>query len=280
MLTHFSLFSGIGGIDLAAEWAGFESVGQCEFADYPTKVLEKHWPNVPRWRDVRDVTAKSFRERTGLQAISLISAGYPCQRFSVAGTRTGELDFALQFIRIVSELRPRWALGENVGGHITNGLDDVLRGLEQEGYATRPFVVQAKAVGAPHKRERVFIVAYANSSRQEERDIPTIAEKQGFDSGMGYEELAYASNESNAQTHSPLSSIRSKLDTWNDVSRSYWGSQPEPNWAVPKSELVRMAHGLSNGLDALGCLGNAVVPQQVYPILQAIADIEQGGYQL
>ncbi|MCL2589182.1 MAG: DNA cytosine methyltransferase, partial [Oscillospiraceae bacterium] len=118
-LSHLSLFSGIGGIDLAGEWAGFETVGQCEFAAYPTKVLEKHWPGVPRWKDVRDVTAASFLERTGLTAPTLISAGFPCQPHSLVGKRRAsgdERDLWPELRRVLGELRPRWFLGENVRG--------------------------------------------------------------------------------------------------------------------------------------------------------------------
>ena len=193
MLTHLSLFSGIGGLDLAAEAAGFVTVGQCEWADYPTKILEKHWPDVPRWRDIRTLTKESFYERTGLRTVDVVSGGFPCQPFSVAGKRGGKDDDRYlwpEMRRVIHELRPTWVVGENVPGIVNLALDEVLADLEAEGYESQCFNIPACGVDAPHKRERIAIVAHAvrgSGTLRRDREFQDASEdgREGSDYGRG-----------------------------------------------------------------------------------------------
>lgn len=169
MITHLSLFTGIGGLDLAAEWVGIQTIGQCEWAEYPTKVLEKHWPDVPRWKDIRTLTGESFYERTGRRTVDVISGGFPCQPFSVAGKQRGKEDDRYlwpEMVRVIKELRPTWVIGENVAGIVRMALADILSELEACGYRTRAFLIPACAVGARHRRYRVAIVAHSDRSGQ------------------------------------------------------------------------------------------------------------------
>lgn len=191
MLTHLSLFSGIGGLDIAAELAGFTTVGQCEWADYPTKVLEKHWPDVPRWRDIWTLTGESFYARTGLRTVDVISGGFPCQPFSVAGKQKGRGDDRYlwpEMLRVIRELAPSWIIGENVPGILRLAAANVVQDLEHEAYNVVVFDYEAASVGAPHRRERVFFVAHAKgqqSGRMQQREL-------GQNVGSGNKDVAYA----------------------------------------------------------------------------------------
>ena len=185
-LTHLSLFSGIGGLDLAAEWAEIQTIGQCEWAEYPTKVLEKHWPDVPRWKDIRTLTKESFYEWTGRRTVDIISGGFPCQPFSVAGKQRGKEDDRYlwpEMVRVIKELRPAWIVGENVAGIVRMALPDILSELESCGYRTRTFLVPACAVGARHIRYRVAIVAYSESQFAGRLSVGEKTEESGLISG-------------------------------------------------------------------------------------------------
>ena len=243
-MTHLSLFSGIGGLDLAAEWAGFTTVGQCEFADYPTKVLEKHWPDVPRWRDIRTLTKESFYERTGQRTVDVISGGFPCQPFSVAGKQKGKNDDRYlwpEMLRVIRELRPRCVVGENVSGLIRIALAEILSELQIIGYEARGYSSAARDVGGLHKGERIFIVAAAN-----DRSAALWGDTQFPANG----ETERRGNHHGGGTEKP--------DLWKR-----WEVEPRP---------YGVAHGIPNRVDRLKCLGNAVVPQQAYPIFKALAE--------
>ncbi len=159
-LRVLDLFSGIGGFSLGLErTGGFETAAFCEYEDFPRKVLAKHWPDVPCFPDVRKLKGQDIDG-----PIDVICGGYPCQPFSTAGQRRGQKDdrhLWPEFNRLVAELRPAWVIGENVAGHISMGIDDVLSDLEGQGYACRTFVVPACATDAPHRRDRVWTVANA-----------------------------------------------------------------------------------------------------------------------
>ena len=164
MFKHLDLFSGIGGFSLGLEsTGGFETVAFCEIEKFPRKVLKKHWPHVKQYKDIKELTNEQL-ETDGIIPIDIITGGYPCQPFSVAGNQLGEKDkrhLWPEMFRLVKECRPTWVIGENVSGHIKLGLDTVLEDLESEGYSTRAFSISASSIGANHKRERVWVVGHS-----------------------------------------------------------------------------------------------------------------------
>lgn len=244
-LTHLSLFSGIGGLDLAAEWAGFKTVGQCEYADYPYAVLQKHWPDVPRWRDIRTLTAEDFYAKTRLHTVDIISGGFPCQPFSVAGKQRGTADDRYlwpEMCRIVRELHPAWVVGENVAGIVRIALAGIFSDLQSIGYTARAYSSAARDVGGLHKGERIFIVAASDDRSAALRRDTQFSSDASADG---------CSDNHRGRTAEP--------DLWER-----WEVEPRP---------YGVADGVPHRVDRLRCLGNAVVPQQAYPIFKAIAEV-------
>ena len=189
-LRHLDLFSGIGGFSLGLEATGaFETIAFCDIEKYCLEVLEKRFPSVPRYTDLRELNYERLRADgiiSDTKKIDIITGGYPCQPFSVAGRKKGEEDprhLWPEYFRLVKELRPTWVIGENVSGHIKLGLDTVIQNLEDEGYAVRPFSISASSVGANHQRERVWIIANSNDTGDRTSQSSVNQDRQETDQG-------------------------------------------------------------------------------------------------
>lgn len=166
-MRHGSLFSGIGGFELAAEWMGWENTFHCEFNEFGSKVLSHYWPESKHYGDITKSDFSEFKD-----TIDILTGGFPCQPYSAAGKRKGKDDARHlwpEMLRVIREVRPRYIVGENVYGLVTwNGglvFDEVCTDLEAEGYAVWPIVIPAAAVNAPHRRDRVWFVVYSEGSR-------------------------------------------------------------------------------------------------------------------
>ena len=226
-----SLFSGIGGIDLGLQRAGMTPVWHSEIEPYACRVLKKHWPDVPNLGDIRDI------DWARVGRVDLVAGGYPCQPFSLAGARNGQNDprhLWPMFAECIRVVRPRYALLENVSGHLSLGFGSVLADLAALGYDAQWDCIPAAAVGAPHRRDRVFIVAYAQSER-----------------------LEAAAGGTQPSQH--------------DFGRSL--ASRKPKWP-PEPDVGRVVDGVSHRLDRLRGLGNAVVPQVAEHVGRIIMEME------
>lgn len=249
------LFSGIGGFSLGLERAGpFETAAFVERDDFCQAVLRKHWPNTPVHDDVRTI------DTDGLGDIDLVCGGFPCQPWSVAGKQRGaedDRDLWPVMAALIEKLRPRWVIGENVRGFVNEplGLKRSLSDLESIGYQAVPFIVPACAVDAPHRRDRVWIVAHSQPTRT-----------GGASGEAGHEGRASREDrgEGIRQGDRPTGAGRT-IAASEDGGRQGW---------IPEPDVGRVVDGVSRRVDRLKALGNAAVPQVVAQIGRAILAAE------
>ena len=264
-LTVGSLFSGIGGLDLGLERAGMRVIWQSEIDPYANQVLAKHWPTLPNHGNIKEI------DWTQIERPDIICGGYPCQPFSQAGHRKGEEDprHLWPWVRdAISALRPQYAILENVRGHLSLGGTTVLADLAAIGYDAEWDIVSAQSVGANHRRDRIFIVAYpsrqfgdgvndhtGNSARPE-----TLPE---FRNRSRSQNVAYPNNTWNddGDTGGERAQVLTeRRRVFNETTASSRAERYGLNW-VSEPDVGRVADGVPRRVDRLKCLGNAVVPQ-------------------
>jgi DNA (cytosine-5)-methyltransferase 1 len=258
-LTVGSLFSGIGGLDLGLERAGMQVIWQSEIDPFACKVLKKHWPEVPNYGDIKQIDWATIPKP------DVICGGYPCQPFSTAGKRRGTDDprHLWPWVRTaISELRPRYAILENVRGHLTMGALQVLGEITELGYDAEWRIVSAAGVGAPHRRDRLIIVAYPNDARGRtpERGTNTVGAQE-----VQERQNVAQSRFSGCSTHVANTNGRRCQQCKPETKSFSWTSGSSKRnyadcWEVEPS-VGRMVDGVSNRVDKLRGLGNAVVPQ-------------------
>jgi DNA (cytosine-5)-methyltransferase 1 len=253
--TVGSLFSGIGGLDLGLERAGMRVVWQSEIDPFACKVLKKHWPEVVNHGDIKQI------DWATVEPVDIICGGYPCQPFSTAGKRRGTDDprHLWPWVRTaISELRPKYAILENVRGHLSMGGLQVIGELAEIGYDAEWRVVSAAGVGAPHRRERIIIVAYPNSEFKHERGYIYGQEetRQGKaiqgSFNRSSSEMAYTDDHRCWQS---TSAAQEKPKRWAKTAACKCG------WWETEPDVGRVADGIPDRVDRLRGLGNAVVPQ-------------------
>jgi DNA (cytosine-5)-methyltransferase 1 len=278
-MKHGSLFSGIGGFDLASDWMGWDNVFHCEIESFPRKILHYYWPSAISYEDIKKTDFTIHKGR-----IDILTGGFPCQPYSMAGKRKGKEDerhLWPEMLRAIREIQPRWIVGENVLGLVNwnDGLvfDEVQSDLEAEGYEVQTYVLPAAAVGAPHRRDRVWFIAYAKGQGSRK-----------FASKNRRRQNRQSDNNGTIQYAPDTNSIRPKDALENadlERGRFRFGNKSSTWDAFPlESPICGGDDGLPTKLDGITFpkwrnesikgYGNAIVPQVVYQIFKAIQEYE------
>ncbi len=303
-MTHASLFSGIGGFDLAAQWMGWENKFHCEINDFCKQVLKYYWPDAQQYTDIKQSDFSVWRHR-----IDVLTGGFPCQPYSQAGKRKGKEDdrhLWPEMLKAIRTIQPRWVVGENVYGLVnwSGGLvfDEVQSDLEAAGYEVWPYVLPACAVNAPHRRDRIWFVAYASSNghksgrlekdRHKETEIKSEGNKRERirNEGRRISEQGFTANACSQGLQ--VASCRKQREI-SGQTESFQGGEPGGTFTAPagwesfptQSPVRSRNDGLSAGLvgitvprhrnESIKAYGNAIVPEVVYEIFKAIEQYEK-----
>jgi DNA (cytosine-5)-methyltransferase 1 len=279
-MNHLDLFSGIGGFALAAQWMGWETIAFCEQDKYCQKVLGKNFPDTSIYNDIRTIP------RIG--GIDLITGGFPCQPFSVAGKQASKEDDRYLWpamLQVIEQEKPTWVIGENVGGIINLALDQVLADLEAKDYSCQSFIIPACSLNAPHRRDRVWIVAHTNSKSQpdgtlnEQKSLEdthssrwkqSLQEMEGrqtkhSDNSCSEPEILAHTNNRHCPKKEEIQSRRNPIDPGSQRQHGGWATEPS---------VGRVANGIPRRVDRCKALGNAVVPQIPFEIFKAINEFQ------
>lgn len=262
-MTHIGLFEGIGGFSLAARWMEWETIAWCEWNEYCKKILTQHFPNAKGHGDIKKTDFSIYRGQC-----DIVTGGFPCQPYSQAGKRLGKKDdrhLWPEMLRAIREIQPHWVVGENVSGLLNwNGgmvLDEIKVDLETAGFEVfPPLVLPACGVNAPHKRDRVWIIAHANSNR---KSIISINEntRQG--------ELGAFTNTNNIGCKG---GIGQQISREQNLTREFSGSNSGwgEGWTISEPLVCGVDDGIPNRLDRIKTLGNSIVPQVAFQIFKTI----------
>jgi DNA (cytosine-5)-methyltransferase 1 len=287
-MRHGSLFSGIGGFDLAAEWMGWNNVFHCEWNEFGKQVLKHYWPNAISYHDI---TKTDFTIHRG--AIDILTGGFPCQPYSTAGKRRGKEDerhLWPEMLRAIREIQPSWIVGENVFGIVnwSGGLvfDEVQADLESEGYEVQAYVLPAAAVNAPHRRDRVWFVAYLQNNGRTLRQTVNERRKSEQNNRNEIRDIFVADGNKRDATNTNVPGCQTEREQPESATQGkrvvysggWWERFPT------QSPICSRNDGLSSRLDgttfskwrneSIKAGGNAIVPQVALQIFKSIADYE------
>ena len=270
-MKHGSLFSGIGGFDLASEWMGWDNVFHCEVNPFCQQVLKYYWPNATQLNDIKTTDFTQYANK-----IDIISGGFPCQPFSTAGKRLGSNDERHLWpfmLRAIQQIKPRWVVAENVLGLVnwSEGLvlEEVLSDLEHSGYQVQTYVLPSAGIGTPHKRQRVYVVAFRE-------DVPLTSTNANSD---GLQAHIRSEQSSIEREHQQGIATALPTDYARELSTTQWESFPT------QSPICYRDDGFPFDMDgkafqkwrdnAIMGAGNAVVPQMIYQIFNTIKIYEE-----